>query len=369
MSKINWQVARVALGAVGIGVGLMMGGHALMGCADSSGSSRPAASQLQQGLTLLDTHSAAWGVSAAYREGSRVVYLESRVGAPKPDVYQQSFPSEPKNEMDMRLVDGLGNTFYVQRGGDAYIDPTWADDLRQARSLKTQPSDTEREAYWGLAQRAASAVQGQLPAGFESHAFHFAQFAAAPPNLESSAIAKLADYRKALQTTEYANWSGSGTLQTYVQTWSKPIVCSLWTCVGTHTPTVMYYAQAGATVWSVAINACNHGTCGGGSGTTGGCYTNDYWFSYVSYTGETTSDLSTTGGCNSGYNWDTPPGHECNDDAAYELWQAKEGTTETSLGDMNNFNWGADANGRNFACQCGASSNSCSGDWNGPSCP
>lgn len=374
MRKIDW---RVAASVVGMGVGMLLAGHSLVGCADSSsGSSHPAVSQLRQGVNLLDVRNPKWGVNAAYAKGGHAVFLETRVGMIKPDVYRQAYPNEPPNEMDLRLVDDLGNTFYVQRGGDKMIDSTWEADLARAVRGSNSVTADQAAAYWDLAQEGAHALALALPTGFKDHAYHFSAAATlAAPHHDTAAKARLTELSAKYPTmnVDYASW-GSGSAawtQYYTQTWHKGVACFFWACAGTHTSAVQY-VNPNKGYWSVGINACNHGTCGGGSGTSSDCYSVSGAINGTnqSITGEGSGSISTiSGGCNTGYNWDTPPGHECNEDAAYELWQTYSGSTGTALGDMNSFDWEGDGNGHNYACNCNNSPNGCSGDWSGPTCP
>src|SRR5437879_4192377 len=88
MANPSWRIVAT--------VGLLMGGCS----ADGSSSSRPPVTALSEGLNLLDVHDPSWGLNAAYVKAGRVIYLESRVGALKPEVYRHEFPNDPPNEQD-----------------------------------------------------------------------------------------------------------------------------------------------------------------------------------------------------------------------------------------------------------------------------
>src|SRR3569833_3174076 len=118
-----------------------------VGCTSSVDTRTPVA-DLNQGLNMLDTSDASWGVTAAYRENDHAVYLEQRVGAMKPQAYREEAPEEPANEIDMRFVDENGITFFVQRGGDGYVDPTWAQEVDD--SLLHPAADSDRICVFGL---------------------------------------------------------------------------------------------------------------------------------------------------------------------------------------------------------------------------
>ena len=148
---------------------------------------------------------------------------------------------------------------------------------------------------------------------------------------------------------------------------------------------------------AAVINACNHGTCPGGSGLSKDCASTGGPFAYgVSVNGETQTGPSgsgdNTGGCQTAYSWNSGGyDHLCNDDAAYELWETKVGQAWTNHGSPNvgpgdpnsvhgdaiGFQWygpshcRGDACGQSpsyFACDC-QTFNGCSGDWNTPNCP
>src|SRR5438067_629360 len=126
MSKRGWQKL------FGVGAVVMLAGSSIFfiaGCSDDAKSERPPISQLKDGVNLLEVKDASWGVNAAFVKNNRVVYVQTRIGALKPDVYRQMDPNEPAYETDMRFVDGKGNTFYAQRGGDSFADASWEKDV------------------------------------------------------------------------------------------------------------------------------------------------------------------------------------------------------------------------------------------------
>jgi len=387
---------------VAAGILAVSAGGALIACGGSgSGSSpRPTASQLQEGFNILDASNPAVGMSAAYVKAGRVVYVETRVGALKPDVYRQAYPNDPAHEMDLRFVDQNGYTFYVQRGGDFYADPSWEKDVEIARAQAVKVSPADRALDFQLAQEAAKAAGTALPASFGDHIHHLVNFAHQPlPSQDLQLAAHESTIAKTPAPTDKAyslpypsfNYSGYSWLET--DRYQGEVACVFWTCAY-HSATIMWdcewNAASNSCSWNLAINACNHGRCFNEGGMSYQCYSNGGWYANATISGETGSDQNgggageTNGGCATGYNWDTPPGHECDDDAAYELWQAKAntGTTQawdgtlgqainvasTPQGDANNFNW-VDSNGHNYACNCSASSNGCDGDWQGPACP
>jgi len=90
--------------------------------------------------------------------------------------------------------------------------------------------------------------------------------------------------------------------------------------------------------------------------------------------GGATGSWDGQGGCQSGYSWSSDNNaHLCNDDAAYELWQAKNGSMNTQYGGNYNFWWGtsqgASGWGSAFTSVGDFSCDYPSGDWNTPNCP
>jgi len=361
----SWQVL------LGIGAGLLVAGYALSlsGCSDATATTgHPPASQLKEGLNVLDAHDASWGFNAAYVKAGRVVYIESRTGPPKPEVYRISDPDEPSNEMDLRFVDQSGRTFWAQRGGDSWIDPSWEADTQWGSMLAGSTTLAERDLDYTVAQEGAKALTATLPAVFQEHAYHLNVFAKLTPITQDPvAVAK------AGVDTPYASFASSTSTTLTSYKYSKATSCAVWICAASHSAVQM---QANG---AAVINACNHGTCPGGSGMSKDCASAGGPFAYgVSLNGETAGNTSVTGGCGTPYNWDSGGyDHLCNDDAAYELWETKGGSTSSSQGNSISFQWYGASHCRGsacgqspsyFACDC-QTFNGCSGDWNTPNCP
>jgi hypothetical protein len=227
---------------------------ALPGCSDApQSSSRPAASQLKEGVNLLLAKDPSWGANAAYMKAGRVVYLESRVGALKPEVYRNDEPSAPPNEMDLRFVDQDGHTFWVQRGGDAFADSTWNAEIAASRHLSPS-AYAHRTADFQLATEAAAAVASALPTGFESHAYHLTRFASTPLPTQDSNLklraehlaanppgaADLARNQAALDATPYSSFSYAQWSVFATDKYSMGLVCVLGVCAASHSSTSMW---------------------------------------------------------------------------------------------------------------------------------
>ena len=353
------MLCMVAAGALTLG-----GGIILVGCGSDAKSDRPPIAQLHDGVNLLAVKDPTWGVNAAYVKGTRVVYVQTRIGALKPDVYRQMEPEQPAYETDMRFVDGKGNTFYAQRGGDTFVDPTWDKEFASSQLAVNRVSDAERDQDFRIAKEAATALNTALPATFKDHTFHIAHFATLPVPSEDAALqAKIQRIQQVPRPDtgfQDSYLSGSRFLETDLYSHQ---LCAAWVCPAWHSSTIMWNYQSS---WNQTMVACNHGACGS-NGNSYQCYSSGGWFTNVTETGETSgSNGGAWGGCLSGYNWNTPPGHECNSDAAYELWQAKSGGLNTAYGGQWSFNYN-DSNGHNY--QCSTQSGGGSGDWKKPACP
>jgi hypothetical protein len=349
-------------------------------------------SELKEGLNILDSHDAKWGFNAAFVQAGRVVYIESRTGPPKPEVYRNDAPEEPANEMDLRFVDQGNHTFWAQRGGDAWVDSSW--DIKMTKELDPTITPAARDQDYTVAQEGAKALVAALPAAFKDHSYHLGIFSEmVPPTRDPQLMAKIGEFdQKAPQPPKekaYGYYADSTWTQLYAYKYSKPTGCFFWVCGGSHSSVAMY-ANPNVGAWQYVIAACNHGTCPGGSGMRADCYSwnGGGWFQYgVQQNGETqggvTGSGDGTGGCQTAYAWDSGGyDHLCNDDSAYELWEAKLGSQWTykgfENGDAIGFQYAGSGSCRGslcgsgspayFACDC-QTFNGCSGDWNTPACP
>jgi hypothetical protein len=317
------------------------------------------------------------------------VYVETRVGPLKPDVYRQSWPDDPPNEMDMRFVDQNGYTFYVMRGGDSLVDPTWAAEMSKTAAANKLVSSADRNLDWTIAQQAAKAVSTALPEGFQDHAFHLTAFAAQPtpaddPFMQAKMTrimsTPLPNGQTPKEQVAYGNFT-YGANYSWLETdkYSAGTVCVFWVCAASHSATNMWDAEwnGSSYTWVLAIVANDHGRAP--SQLNYDCYSNGGWYSAgTTITGSTAGGADGAndgqGGCQSAYSWSSNNNaHLCNDDAAYQLWQAKQGTMNTSLGGNVNFSWrGAPSHCDGSFCGPSPSTFSCnypSGDWNTPNCP
>lgn len=334
----------------------------------SSEGSQPDISELEQGLNVIDSSDPQWGLATAFVQGDNVVYFESRVGLTKPEVYRIVAPNEPQHEMDFRFVDRNGIIFYSQRGGDDFVDPTWAAEINEQKAAsKLYETSAEADANFRLAQLAVAAMNERLPRHFRDHLFD-AQ-AVLTAELPSQRVKTLAP--AAGQGEEaYFNWHSTGTGQ-WLRTklYAGDSGCALWVCAAEHSATLMMKGPPSST-YVTYYNACNHGRCYNGSGMGYKCHTGDTWTSNSTWmTGETNhgANVAVSGGCATPYNWHSGGyDHLCNSDSSYEMWQSESGGYQTARGDHYSFTW--DSNGNNYACNCN-NNNDCDGDWGRPACP
>jgi hypothetical protein len=340
-----------------------------------------------------------WGINAAYKKLDRVVYLETRVGPIMPEIYRQDMPDGPQNEMDMRFVDQDGHTFYAMRGGDTFVDPTWAAEIDTSRHSKFDAS--KRALDFGMAREAAQKFTQIAPAGLKDHTYHLNRYAAnLAPSQDPERVQRAAELERTLPDIatnasrfergyndyNYGAWSIFET-----DKYQGDTGCAAWICVAKHSATRMwdyrgYYDGNGnwnALGWAFVIDANNHGRHATDSGMNYDCYSQGGWVWNGTITGGTagsaTGNYDGQGGCQTSYNWNSGGyDHLCNDDAAYELWQAKNG----GLGSNGNYGtggasltfqyrgpgWGGHGSDPWYACNCGGF-NGCNNDWNTPNCP
>jgi hypothetical protein len=332
-----------------VALGIIAG---LAGCTTDEQQQLPKVSDLQQGVNILDAQ-AGRGVVAAYREGNDVVYLETRIGKLKPAIYRED-PTEPANEVDMMIVDANGLPFYVQRGGDDYVDPTWNQKIAIAKSTKL-PAGYNRNHDFALAQKLGQQFEKVADPSLAMSTYHIHVMGLQQtPDQDPGLIAASAKIAATPlpATSDQAYWSGGGWWYPVGRLYSKCVAL----CVGHHSAVSNWQQQNGTNYYQIVENYCNHGTCAGSMGWE--CDHYSQWNYNPSTTGEGSTNTGNSGaGCTTGYNWwGGGNSHLCNDDSAYELMQIKEGTTNTSWGGNYSFNWG------NYSCYVGR------GKWASPGC-
>ena len=155
----------------------MGAGVVACGTSNTGGSS---STSLPEGLTIL-SGSADTGISAAFKENGRVVYLQTLVGPMKSDNYLQGYPNDPQHEMDARVVDQEGRTFELVVGGDQLIDPSWAADIKSAAPIQSAAEGIQRQADFLLGRDAAKAFAAQARPELADHVYHLANMTRVVP--------------------------------------------------------------------------------------------------------------------------------------------------------------------------------------------
>jgi len=354
-----------------------------VGCTEGTIQQRPDVSQLEEGLTILKAEPT-WGVNAAYVKDRRGVFVETRVGYLRPEIYRLTWPDDPTHEMDFRVLDQKGRVIIVQRGGDTFVDPSWDQDIGESVKAYADINPEERTKDIELAWEALGVAATSLPEEFKEHVHYFRTLGSRLPfHRDPEMMARLQELASRADPGPKTSPSESAYASTY---YGAPIYVAghayrgeilNW---GDHTAVNFVYSFDGWQTGYIWVYACNHGRCSYESGMNYRCVSGGSWVPAASWDVETNSggNKAVSGGCRSPYSWFTytkywwgstgdKNTHDCNDDAAYELWQAKEGTAWTSRGDMYSFNW-KDPNGHRYACYCN-SDHHCDGDWSSPKCP
>jgi hypothetical protein len=289
-----------------------------LGCGGTS--SRPAPESLSEGLTILEANDDV-GVSGAFKRGTEVVYFETKRGAVRPEFYRNTSPELGEYEIDARFLDAKGNTIALQRAGDTFADPTWAEDLKKQEQLKKV---VVTPASIALATEAAQAVaKHNLPAKLSHHTISIG-------DLSVSAAAPVVDMKEGEVPKEigYSDvWVGWASYEIHY----KNIACVAWVCAGHHSA-VRVRASSGA-----IVDACQHGSCAGSMGSIsctgsggGGTFHQD-----------TTQSISWwNGACLTSYSWSSGGGsHNCHDDSMMSGYGIKYGPQHTTLGVCQGLNW------------------------------
>ena len=360
-------------------MGLVAAVCVLPACDNTTSTQRPAVSSLKEGLNLLDMHDANWGMSAAYVKNGRALFIDSRVGPLKPEVYRVAAPNDPPNEMDYRFVDQEGRTFIAVRGGDKWIDPTW--DAEISASAHAKIDLAQRTLDFKTAIEAASAFVNVAPAAFVNHAFHMANFALQKAPSEDPRMIAIA--QQIAQTpppsftpsgeSTYGSYNSGTWSQFWTGKYSGATGCFAWVCAASHSATDMWSCDwdGSSCSWVRRIVANNHGRGPWDSGMGYDCASQGGWqYNGIdgSTAGSATGWYDGQGGCQTGYSWSSSNNaHLCNDDAAYELWEAKYGPQNNIGFSVYDGSWC-----RGSACGDSPSTFSCNypnGDWNTPNCP
>lgn len=303
------------LGALAVGLGLVIGCGAPT---EETGPSTEVA-ELAEGLTVLEAVPD-FSISAAYKKGDVVIYLQALRGKPTPDLYQQN-PDSPKYEVDARFVADNGRVFYSQLGGDAWVDPSWAEDLERQNHLP--PTSVSNELLFDMAGEAAElldvevAAQLDFAASLEPELKSLRKFAKKAPEIFAEQKLRVEAHwvDKGIDAVEIPYGGGDGddpdkwfaANYYYIALHDE----SIWYTLGggRHSATALY-KWSGA--WVHVHNFCNHSTCA--TSMDRKCFLqyyeaiDDYKPSWTAYT------------CDTGYDaFSDDGGHNCHDDSRLQM--------------------------------------------------
>ena len=221
-----------------------------IGCGDPSPQpQQPARSEVPQGLVLQADPSRPGASTGTFREGDRTLYIEVLRGPPTPEATRRD-PTAPQFEMDLRISDQNRQTFYVQQGGSALLDPSWDQDLAPA------VDEAGRAADWALVAKLEDALaQADLAAKVD-----------AP---ERSALGAVARGVRSLEADERAAQAVNkdvtpGEVQAMATTYSHGFRIYKGNMAGPipgeHSSTrALVFTSSGLLV--AARTSCNHGRC------------------------------------------------------------------------------------------------------------
>ncbi len=286
------------LGAVGVVMACSVG------CGGSSDPERPAVKELKEGLNILKTDNAIVG---AFRKGDHAIYFETRAGEKTLDVYRNLDPSLPEQEMDMRVMDENGRTFYIQKGGDT-LPEAWDKELVAEESRPRVDPIVRAEQFEMLKEATAAMEVADLPVVLKAHkATVVGTKLAIRDDMLRPAV------EKAVKEVGYAPANNS------IEVHGKWII---W-LVAEHTAT---WSQ----VNGVTVNSCNHGNCA--SSMSHWCTTSGAGGArYYETSGSNSGSFANSSNCTTNYNWNsTGGGHNCHDDSVRAVWGVKYGAQGAS---------------------------------------
>lgn len=285
-----------------------------IGCAatpeDPGTKQAPPTTVAAEGLTVLKAGETS--LSIAYRKNNVVIYLQTVRGKATPSVYQND-PNFPKYEMDARFMSDDGHYFWIQRGGDDFVDPTWVEDFARASDLP-EPKVSNRLLF----EMAAEATQ-LLPTVIETQLDPVQVKALAPEintfaKLGTRAIDTYLNHRtqavdllkaKGIELAREIPYGTGGPESESIQNDATAYYMDVYNQtiygVGKHSATRTWRWNGAS--WASFTDMCNHGDCPGNMSwvcrTTGSYLWKDAWSLHT---------------CRTGYSWTSNDGHNCHDD-------------------------------------------------------
>ncbi|MBU1240642.1 PPC domain-containing protein, partial [Myxococcota bacterium] len=273
-----------------------------------------------QGLTVLD-FKADSSLRVAFAKDDRVIIMEALRGRSTPAEYK-SDPSVPRFEVDARITDKQGRLLYLRRGGDDFVDPTWADDLLWQDNM-LPPQEGNFQLFEMIAE-ASNLIERELAnqGGADSVASVLPEikalknFGVKAPEAFIASESAIADRLEGMSPEELIREAGGGgtdgpeDAQKYLGSgWyfiavhRKSISFTFGT--GDHSATRIHkYAGPGSFTY---FDFCNHGTCAGDMGEK--CRLT--MINKPAWTAMT---------CSTEYNtWSNSGGHNCHDDTRVQM--------------------------------------------------
>ena len=288
---------------------------------------------LAEGLTI--QAQSAEATRAAYREGERLVYIQTRKGEPLAAEYLAADPTLPAFGVDVRITDAQGEVIYARISGDGrdFAEDApgapWSDhtlDIPVARAgiaaLSARTDASRAKGPLELAQaRALTEVSDALVAGKATDGYEITygpgEATSAPS--EHDIVARPPP--------------DPPTYKQHIEVWQKSC------CVpgGHHSGTRMD-SSANGTTWNNRVDFCNHGTCPGGSGMSYVCGFTSDWREGKSYAQM----------CSTGYGVTSTYSHNCNDDSHLEVIDVRhDWVYSTDDGSCHDFGANPDPDGCN----------------------
>lgn len=311
--------------------GLLIATAAGAGCLTPEQTQDKGAS-LRQGLTVLDR--TATSLSVAFREKNVTIFMQAKRGVPTAEMYQKDAKS-PKYEVDARFMDAKGFVFYIQQGGDGWLDPTWGEDLQRQVAME-RPLAGSNEVLFRLATEASKILRTELAgqigdgaaaelapvvdsivvSGSTMHARYREQFEIYDKARLAKGLPALPRLERAAEEITYGTpgpdenyWQIGAAGQYSIALHADKLDGIPGYAGGYHSATARYAWSGGAIFWTHAT--CNHGRCA----------------TEMTKRTESASKAFAAGElyalhCSGEYKWDSDGGtrgHNCHDDSRIQL--------------------------------------------------
>ena len=277
--------------------------------------------EVRQGVTLLDVQPG-FSFTARFVKGDDVIFVQAVRGQATPENYRQD-PEMPRFEIDVRVTDRDGRILYLRRGGDAFVDPVWQDELLLQDLLPPAMGSNER--LFAMIAEATDAIETELSVrGVADALVHevgaVRGFARNAPvaYLQSQAQVTAEVVKHGFLNPELYEAGGGGSLAGeeadalslsagwyFVAVWDKSVVYD-W-LPGRHSGVRLHQLNGSGTF--AYYDFCNHGTCPGDNPMVQKCslikINRPSWYLPA---------------CTTPYGmWSDNGGHNCHDDARVQM--------------------------------------------------